>query len=414
MRIAIVNWTNRRVGGAETYLARLIPGLQATHHHLFLWHETAEPASREPIPGTAGLPSCCANDVGVDNALRALKAWQPDVLYVHGLTNPVNEKALLAIAPAVLFAHGYYGTCITGSKTFKLPVVQPCGRQFGTSCLALYYPRRCGGLSPLTMMIDYRRQAARHALVHRYSAVLTFSEHMRREYAQHGVSSGKLHRVPSLDDAAASQSGSSSFPARVPDAVGPTTWRLAFIGRMDPLKGSRLLLKALPRVRAAITGRIVLTFAGDGHDLEPCRREAARIVSSLADTEVEFLGWVPPERCRALLAASDVLVVPSLWPEPHGLVGLEALRAGVPIAAFAVGGIPEWLEDGKTGALAPADPPTAEGLSSAIIRCLTTPAIRTSNPREGRHRAQASIAQHLEALMPLLEGAAAAEASVVA
>ena len=111
MRIAIVNWTNRRVGGAETYLARLIPGLQATHHHLFLWHETAEPASREPIPGTAGLPSCCANDVGVDNALRALKAWQPDVLYVHGLTNPVNEKALLAIAPAVLFAHGYYGTC---------------------------------------------------------------------------------------------------------------------------------------------------------------------------------------------------------------------------------------------------------------------------------------------------------------
>ena len=183
---------------------------------------------------------------------------------------------------------------------------------------------------------------------------------------------------------------------------------------MDPLKGSRLLLKALPRVRAAITGRIVLTFAGDGHDLEPSRSEAARIVSSLPDTDVDFLGWVPPARCRALLSASDVLVVPSLWPEPHGLAGLEALRAGVPIAAFAVGGIPEWLKDGETGALAPADPPTADGLASAIVRCLTTPAIRTSTQQQARDGAEASIGQHLGALTPLLEAAAAAEASVVA
>ena len=43
---------------------------------------------------------------------------------------------------------------------------------------------------------------------------------------------------------------------------------------------------------------------------------------------------------------------------------------GVPCAAFAVGGIVEWLVDGANGALAPSNPPTAEGLAEAIARCL--------------------------------------------
>ena len=62
--------------------------------------------------------------------------------------------------------------------------------------------------------------------------------------------------------------------------------------------------------------------------------------------------------------------MPSTWPEPFGLVGLEAARAGVPAAAFDVGGIRDWLIDGQTGALAPGDPPTAAGLATAIVTCV--------------------------------------------
>jgi glycosyltransferase involved in cell wall biosynthesis len=67
---------------------------------------------------------------------------------------------------------------------------------------------------------------------------------------------------------------------------------------------------------------------------------------------------------------SALLVVPSLWPEPFGLVGLEAGLLGLPAAAFAVGGIPEWLSNGVNGFLAPGDPPTAAGLAQAIANCL--------------------------------------------
>ena len=62
--------------------------------------------------------------------------------------------------------------------------------------------------------------------------------------------------------------------------------------------------------------------------------------------------------------------MPSVWPEPFGRSGPELGAMGVPSAAFAVGGIPEWLRDGVNGFLAAADPPTSESLADAIVRCL--------------------------------------------
>ena len=52
------------------------------------------------------------------------------------------------------------------------------------------------------------------------------------------------------------------------------------------------------------------------------------------------------------------------------MVGVQAALEGLPAAAFTVGGIPAWLADGVNGHLAPGDPPTAEGLAQAIIKCL--------------------------------------------
>jgi glycosyltransferase involved in cell wall biosynthesis len=82
-----------------------------------------------------------------------------------------------------------------------------------------------------------------------------------------------------------------------------------------------------------------------------------------------------PQQLRVALGEADLLVVPSLWPEPFGLIGPEAGRFGVPAAAFDVGGISEWLHDGVNGALAPGNPPTARGLADAIVRCLRDPVL---------------------------------------
>ena len=67
-------------------------------------------------------------------------------------------------------------------------------------------------------------------------------------------------------------------------------------------------------------------------------------------------------------------MMPSLWPEPFGRVGLESGSRGLPVAAFAVGGIPDWLHDGVNGYMAVGDPATAIGLADAIVKCLRSPA----------------------------------------
>lgn len=399
MRIALINWTNRHVGGAETYLARLIPQLLQAGHLLFFWHEGIEPSDRDVIAGSATLPASCVQQMGADAALRTLREWRPDVLYMHGVTKPELERRLLVIAPAVLLAHNYYGTCVSGGKAYQNPSSRPCSRRFGLSCLALYYPRRCGGLSPVTMMRDYQRQSQRRTLLSQYESIVTLSGHMRDEYIRHGVAPDSVHCLPSLQESDEAQIvATKSLPAS-----GDVACRLAFIGRMDHLKGCSVLLAALPIVSAAL-GRVVLTIAGDGAEMTECVRVADRLRKD-SNIDVAFLGWVGKSVRRDLLATTHVLVMPSLWPEPHGLVGLEALLQGVPVTAFAVGGIPEWLEDGVTGTLAPADPPTASGLAAAIIRCVSTPAIRRTLESLGQRPPSSSIADHVAAISGVLHRA---------
>ena len=99
--------------------------------------------------------------------------------------------------------------------------------------------------------------------------------------------------------------------------------------------------------------------------------------------------------------------MPSLWPEPFGLVGLEAARHRLPVAAFAVGGIPDWLRPGVNGYLAPGDPPTARGLADAIIACLKDPETHARlRDGAGRVAAEFSLDRHMDALMRVLNDAA--------
>jgi len=69
---------------------------------------------------------------------------------------------------------------------------------------------------------------------------------------------------------------------------------------------------------------------------------------------------------QAVLSRSRVAVVPSLWPEPFGLVGPESMACGTPVVASGRGGISDWLEDGRNGLRA--DPSTSGAICAALFR----------------------------------------------
>ena len=361
LRIALVNWTDRVAGGAESYLRDLIPHLERRGHELAVWSEGSRPAERPPLAGPA-VTAWCAETLGTDRAVEALRAWRPSLLFVHGVEEPDLEEALLGVAPAAVFVHTYRGTCVSGEKAFKLPTARPCHRQFGPACLAMYYPRRCGGLNPLTMLHRYRLEARRLELLRRYAIVITASDHMRGECLQHGLPADRLHALPL------------PVPAHAPGERTDTDHphRLVWVGRMERPKGGIIFLDAAREAAAGLGRRLVVRMLGDGRERRRWETRAKRLEVD-GHLTVRFHGWLDQPAIERVLLDSDLLVLSSVWPEPFGRVGLEAGRFGVPTAAFAVGGIPEWLEDGTSGALAPGEPPTARGLAAAIVRCLQDP-----------------------------------------
>jgi glycosyltransferase involved in cell wall biosynthesis len=268
----------------------------------------------------------------------------------------------------VFFAHDYYGTCISGLKTLTRPVVTPCSRTFGWRCVAEYYPKRCGGLSPVTMVRQFKRQHDRLHLLSRYAAILTHSAHMQGEYVKHGFETTRVFNV---------KFGPKAIEPTVPcgdtHQVQPDVWRLLFAGRMDRLKGGSELLQALPEVARRLGRRLHLTFAGDGPARASWEAQAAEMGQREPAVDVEFRGWVKPEALEELYACSNLLALPSLWPEPLALVGLEAGRYRLPAVAFDVGGISDWLRTGTNGVLAPGNPPTVQGLTEAIVAALNSP-----------------------------------------
>ena len=425
MRIGVVTWNARKVGGTETYLDRVLPGLHNAGHQVALLSQVDSPVDRTRICVPKGSPLYCVSTAGSGQALDQLHKWRPQLIYLQGLDDSDLEARLSTIAPVVFFAHNYYGTCVDGSKLFSFPTAKPCERAFGLGCLLNFYPRRCGGLNPITMARAYCEKAARLRILRGYRAILTASEHMRREYLKHGFAESAVHRVPlpvysSQDDGVSGYVSSDSPLANkndhgrdeVPDyshgAKPEDEWRLLFAGQMTRLKGGGVLLDAIPAVAAALGRPVQLIFAGEG----PARAEweaRARVLEARnLNVRIEFAGWLDGGALDALANDVHLLVMPSLWPEPFGLVGPELGLKGIPAAAFAVGGIPEWLKDGINGYLASADPPAAHGLAEAIVRCLRDAREYTSLRKGATQQARRfGLAGHISCLTEIFDSAAA-------
>jgi glycosyltransferase involved in cell wall biosynthesis len=243
----------------------------------------------------------------------------------------------------------------------------------------------------------YRWEQKRFQLLSCYKAIVTLSSAVRAEFLRHGLAPERVEWIPF------GFSPEHLQPPAVKTGVS-TTWRLLFLGRTEFLKGGHVLLEALPKVRRVLNRPLRVTFAGDGPERQAWTVLATRLKAQDSLLAIEFVGWMNHAQKKQLWAETDLLVVPSLWPEPFGLVGPEAGLHGIPAAAFAVGGIPDWLKEGINGHLAPATPPTGDGLAEAICRCLRD---ATTYARLSRGAVESArhftLSNHMAALMDLFK-----------
>jgi glycogen(starch) synthase len=137
----------------------------------------------------------------------------------------------------------------------------------------------------------------------------------------------------------------------------PTGRRLLALGRIVPEKGFDLVIKAMPHILAEIPD-VELTISGNG----PARSALEDGVRALGlSNHVRFPGWIAPELVRQAMREATVVIVPSRWNEPFGLVALEAAWTGRPVIALSRGGLSEIVRHGETGILIPDEDPAAIG-----------------------------------------------------
>ncbi|MBN0042909.1 glycogen synthase [Streptomyces actuosus] len=167
--------------------------------------------------------------------------------------------------------------------------------------------------------------------------------------------------------------------------IDPDRPYVLFVGRITRQKGVDHLLRA---VRGIDPAAQVVLCAG-APDTPEIDREFRALFEELSHTR-DGVFWIPrmlprPEVIQ-LLTHAAVFVCPSVY-EPLGIVNLEAMACGTPVVASRVGGIPEVVEDGRTGVLVPVDDDFETGLARALDTVIGEPGTARRMGEAGRERA---------------------------
>lgn len=358
-------------GGAETYIAALAVGQRAAGHEVSLLYGLDPDLTRPEVLAGAQLDALIepASSPGAGDAApvrETLRQRAPDVVHVH--TPDISWVARVAeqIAPTLLAVHDHRVSCPTATRYWRRRD-EHCDVTPGLKCLMHNVISGCGSLKanatlkPYTLWLGARSAA-------RGMQIQVFSRYMHGQVAAMGNARDDVHVLP--------------YP--VPPAVAATAIDdddarpvIYASGRLNNEKGFTHLLRSLDAVEPPVH----LVIAGSGYLEADLRAQAVP-----ARHRVTFLGWVAPDAAAGWRARAAVVAVPSAWPEPFGIVGIEAMAAGKPVVAFAGGGIGEWLVDGVTGIEVPAHDVAAFG--RALGRLIVDPAEADELGASGAERAE--------------------------
>jgi glycosyltransferase involved in cell wall biosynthesis len=173
-------------------------------------------------------------------------------------------------------------------------------------------------------------------------------------------------------------------PSELPSRSKDSRLRLLLIGRFNSWKGQELLLKAVASLsgeqRKRLSVRLVGSVFGDQHHFVD---KLVRVIAEEGLGEIVEMRPFTPEPYEHYSWA-DVVVVPSIKPEPFGLVAIEAMAAGCSVIAANHGGLSEIVVDGVTGSLV--EPGSIPSLAFAIGGYIDNPARVIAEGYAGRSR----------------------------
>lgn len=337
MRILYVHERFGAFAGAEINVYLTASALKARGHTVGILHGPGtgkgEPAWRDLFEFSYNM----FNGRNGEGISWALDSFKPDAIYVHKMADVhVLETLVDSGYPLVRMVHDHDMYCMRSYK------YNPLTREICTRAASSYCMVPCGAMvardrdSGLGLRwvsyLDKRKEIQINQQFHR---MVVASDYMRQELLRNGFAAGQIEihaPVPTN-----SVDFESSFGHRN---------LLVYAGQIIRGKGVDVLLQSLVKVRT----NFECVILGDGNQRTYCERLCRDLG---LQNQVTFKGYVPPAAMAAFYKEASVGLVSSLWPEPFGAAGLEAMRYGLPVVAFDAGGIREWLHNGENGFLVP-------------------------------------------------------------
>ncbi len=365
------------LGGAELYVSRLALALDPGEFEVSVlvrradgedgldaWARGLEAKGVRVMRSAMNLPFRPAHAAGI---LKAFKACSPDIVHVN-MPGPYSGQTGLLV---------------------------PLGRLCGARTVVTEH---------LPMVERLWKRAAVKRLAFRWLDLAVTMSHANAELlrVRQGVPETKIRVVYNGVEAGATRPEART-EARMGLGVDAGTMLVWFVGNLIAHKGLCDLLEAL----SDVAGRWHVVVAGDGTDR--ARAEAFAERAGVRE-RVTFLGRVAPERVSGMLAAGDVLALPSRM-EGMPYCILEAMAASLPVVSTRVYGIPEAVIDGETGLLV--EPGDRAGLARAFETLLADPGLRSRMGAAARARFESNftIERHVAAMGAIYRELATGRAS---
>jgi glycosyltransferase involved in cell wall biosynthesis len=291
---------------------------------------------------------------------RVLEQFDPDIIFIWGMWNLPNSLPAYAEAcypDQVVYRFATYWPTLPSQHEFYW-------RSPGRNWYSRLMKRLLGqvALGMLAKEAQQPRFAFRHAIC--------VSAASRKVLVEAGVPISHARVIHTGLNDKLYLNGGEQHSVRLKDS----NLKLLYAGRLKPEKGIETVIEAMTRLVFGQGKReISLSVAGSGSvDYE---NHLQRSVDQAGLTGyVSFMGWAPPEEMPELLRKFDVVVVPSIWPEPFARAVLEGMISGLVVLASRIGGTPEIVLDGENGLLfTPNDP---DDLAKKIAHLTEHPELR--------------------------------------
>lgn len=307
-----VHWFWPHIGGMETLSMNAIPHLKKRGHNIIVVTSTSQIATA-PKDEYQGIPiyrlpmydALQQRDVKMflyvqKELIKIHKEFEPELIHLHFGGMPV----------------GIFLPNISKESKHQTPIV-----------LTLH-----AGISGLRAGSD----TLMGKLLRRSTQIVAVSN---------SVMNSALKTLPDIKNKIIRIYNGVPTPQVSPDILNFSTPKILCIGRMVKEKGFDIMLEAFRTIlQKHPQARLIL--AGDG----PVKKELETLATEYGIFDnVSFLGWVSPERVPTLINRSTIVVVPSRWEEPFGLVAIEAALLQRPVIASKVGGLKEIVQDNSTG-----------------------------------------------------------------